>query len=302
MSNVIDLNAKPCLYVMVGLPGSGKSTYAREELKDCVICSSDELRRTLFGDENDQSHNDVLFNTLHKQIIDSLLEGKSVVYDATNLTLKNRQIIIDIIKHKHIDCSIVAVLMATPIDVCLINNDCRPRKVPHEVIRNMVRKFQVPMLSEGFDQIRIAYPFASNEAFKSDYFIDRMRGFDQQNPHHRFDLMTHCKECSRFFDIRGKYDLAEIALYHDVGKLYTQTFDDNGNAHYYGHENYGAYLSLFIEHSLSNRYFTEVINYHMLPFQLRNASEKTINKYKRLLGDTLWDKINEFHIGDIDSR
>jgi len=301
MSNVIDLNTKPCLYVMVGLPGSGKSTFAHQELKGCVICSSDELRRTLFGDENDQSHNDVLFITLHKQIMDNLLEGKSVVYDATNLTLKNRHATIDIIKH-NINCSIVAVLMATPIDICLINNDSRQRKVPHEVIYNMVRKFQMPMLSEGFDQIQIAYPFASNEAFKSDYFIDRMKGFDQHNPHHGLTLGMHCKMCAEFFNNKEQYDLAEIALYHDIGKLYTQTFDDNGNAHYYGHENYGAYLSLFIEHSPANKYFTEVINYHMLPFQLKNASEKTINKYKWLLGDTLWDKINEFHIGDTASR
>lgn len=56
-----------------------------------------------------------------------------------------------------------------------------------------------------------------------------MMGFDQKNPHHDKDLGDHAVEVMARFGDCGyseSYNLA--ALFHDVGKLYTQTFDDNG--------------------------------------------------------------------------
>lgn len=47
---------KPIFIMLVGLPGSGKSTYA-ELLKkqyNAIICSSDEARKKITGDENNQ--------------------------------------------------------------------------------------------------------------------------------------------------------------------------------------------------------------------------------------------------------
>ena len=58
-----------------------------------------------------------------------------------------------------------------------------------------------------------------------------MRGFDQKNPHHTMDLFEHCKYASRLFCTKYSYPARFRigALYHDLGKLSTQTFDEKWN-------------------------------------------------------------------------
>jgi predicted kinase len=78
---------KPTIFITVGLPGSGKSTWMenhKEEL-DMIIHSSDAIREE-FGNINDQSKNDLVFQTLHNRVKEDLLNGKNVCYDATNLS------------------------------------------------------------------------------------------------------------------------------------------------------------------------------------------------------------------------
>ena len=91
---------KPKFYTLIGLSGSGKSSYNFEE--EVVKISSDSLRKELFGDENDQTHNAEVFNELHKRVILNLKNGKNVVYDATNLSRRRRVVFLNNIKH--IDC------------------------------------------------------------------------------------------------------------------------------------------------------------------------------------------------------
>ena len=58
-------------YMLVGLPGSGKSNIAKkmkEENPKIQIFSSDELRKELWGNENTQGNNSVLFKELHNRI------------------------------------------------------------------------------------------------------------------------------------------------------------------------------------------------------------------------------------------
>lgn len=81
----------PELIMLVGLPGSGKSTYAAEyKEKGYHVHSSDQIREELYHDIQDQTHNDKVFQTLHKRIKDDLKRGISCVYDATNLAMKRR--------------------------------------------------------------------------------------------------------------------------------------------------------------------------------------------------------------------
>ena len=79
--------------MMVGLPGSGKSTYAKQlsEETNAVICSSDTIREELYGDENSQDNNDEVFKILHSRIKENLKNGKNVIYDATNINSKRRK-------------------------------------------------------------------------------------------------------------------------------------------------------------------------------------------------------------------
>lgn len=63
--------------------------------------------------------------------------------------------------------------------------------------------------------------------------IEIMVGFDQKNPYHIYDLYTHSlKTLDNTLPI---LESRLAALFHDTGKIETQFFDENGIAHYYGH-------------------------------------------------------------------
>lgn len=138
------------LYVAVGLPGSGKSTWgnSKEELK---VHSSDLIRKELYGSESIQGDNNIVFNILHKRIEADLIAGMDCYYDATSLTAKLRGGIVRRFR-PHAD-KIVALYFNEPIGVCKERNSNRERKVPNGVIDKMASRLTPPELNEGFDEI-----------------------------------------------------------------------------------------------------------------------------------------------------
>ena len=67
---------KPILTVLVGLPGSGKSTYANK-IKNAILCSSDKVREELYGDENIQGDKQKVFRI--NQDIDQINNKTKIV-------------------------------------------------------------------------------------------------------------------------------------------------------------------------------------------------------------------------------
>ncbi len=143
----------PKLYIMVGVPGSGKSTYAERVLsKSATIFSSDKIRGELLGEENDQSNKDLIFSTLYSRARDCLLEGKDAVIDATNLNKFERARVFE--NFKDIDgIERISVFVNTPLDECLLRNNRRARVVPESVIRDFHSRLEKPSIEEGFDSI-----------------------------------------------------------------------------------------------------------------------------------------------------
>lgn len=84
----------PTFIMMVGLPYSGKSYYAEKLSKEygAVAHSSDAIRAEILGDVQDQNNNGKVFEVLHRRVYDDLSNGKSVIYDATNINYKRRSI------------------------------------------------------------------------------------------------------------------------------------------------------------------------------------------------------------------
>lgn len=79
--------------MLVGLPGSGKSTYA-QKLKNLYgsdnteIIESDEYRRLSFGSPEIQGDNNKLFTMIHNDILNFLKGGRNIIFDATNISRK----------------------------------------------------------------------------------------------------------------------------------------------------------------------------------------------------------------------
>ena len=307
------------LYIMCGLPGSGKSYQAKKlaEKTGAVIVSSDALREELFNDVNNQDNSEIVFRELHKRVKANLLVGKSVIYDACNVSDKRRRNLINEFKRyaKKIKC----VLVLRLIEDCIKAQDTRDRKVPQYAIERMYKKFKVPNYSEGYSNINIIYTDNNERVLGNpENILESFMDFNQHNSHHSFTLGAHSK---RVLDIcldRFPHNkiLEVAAMMHDMGKPYAQTNknmkgEEDSELHYYGHAEAGSYLSLFLDLSSfdipQNKKLdiAFLIGHHMDPYYWENTDktntgtyQKIYQKYEKLWGSAQLNMVMALHNAD----
>jgi predicted kinase len=140
------------IVVLVGLPGSGKSTYL--ERLGATGLSSDAVRKLLADDESDQTIHARVFQTIRYLLEQRLAIGRPVTYiDATSLTPEERAPYLEI-GRAH-GCEMEAVFFDVPLEVCLERNARRHRVVPEEVLEKMAAKLAPPSIAEGFARVTV---------------------------------------------------------------------------------------------------------------------------------------------------
>lgn len=148
------------LYVLVGLPGSGKSSWIEKHLTDNdVHISRDEIRFELL-EPNDEyfKHEDLVFNRFVEHINFGLRSGFNVFADATHISKGSRWKLLSRINVPNTE--VAAIWIRTPFEQTLIQNAQREGRalVPEDVIYNMRKGFQAPTFEEGFSEIYIIEP------------------------------------------------------------------------------------------------------------------------------------------------
>lgn len=140
------------LILMVGLPGSGKTTFANTMFdKEIIVLSSDGIRKELYGSESDQNHNDIVYKTLYERAVKNLLNNKTVVIDSTNSSKENRKRALSHFLNMNITRT--AIVINTDVETCIKQNAKRERIVEESVIIEFANAFSFPTKDEGFDEI-----------------------------------------------------------------------------------------------------------------------------------------------------
>lgn len=260
---------KPSLIILCGIPGSGKTTYAKNYIErnfNTIHLSSDAIRKELYGDENIQGNPGDVFSLMQNRAVEALNNGCDVLYDATNITRKDRSGIIGVCpKFVKIEVHIIWA----PIKTCIERDSKRERTVGKEIIDRMLKRFQAVYYDEGIDEIKIVRP---NNFNPTDYYKDVTSAMDipHDNHHHTLNIKQHCIEAYEELECKtNKFSLLSAAWWHDVGKPYVKSFTDAkgqtcDEAHYYQHQCVGAWVSYGVDDITP--YSAWLISTHMEPF------------------------------------
>ena len=149
----------PTVYVLVGVPGAGKSTWIRNQdwTGDCVVVSTDAFVE-YYAKQQGKTYNDVFdaymptaVKLMADQVVQAREEGRDIIWDQTSTTVASRKK-----KFKMLpDYRAVAVVFPTPDPAELERRlASRPGKnIPWNVMQGMISGLKVPTEAEGFDEI-----------------------------------------------------------------------------------------------------------------------------------------------------
>jgi predicted kinase len=111
------------LVVLIGVSGSGKSTFARTHFRPTQVLSSDFCRGLVADDENDQTATPAAFDVLHYIAATRLRAGRLTVIDATNVKREDRAKLVQLARDH--DVLPVAIVLDVPESLAVERNTAR---------------------------------------------------------------------------------------------------------------------------------------------------------------------------------
>ena len=148
----------PTMYMLIGVPASGKSTWVDQNKGDALVISTDNLIETYAAD-NGKTYNDVFKEQIKiaTKIVTEHAEAafaadQDVIWDQTNLTKKSRASKLAMVPEHYRK---TAVFFATPLEEEWQRRlNSRPGKsIPAHILDSMVEMLEMPELDEGWHLI-----------------------------------------------------------------------------------------------------------------------------------------------------
>ncbi len=183
------------LVVLVGVSGSGKSTFARKHFKRTEIISSDFCRALVSDDPNDQNATNDAFDVLHYIAAKRLAAMRLVVVDATNVQPESRKGLVSLARKHH--CLPTAIVLNLDPKICSERNRLREDRSfgshvirrQHQQLKRSLRKLR----REGFRRIAVLTSPEDVEAAT----VERTRLWTNlRHDHGPFDIIGDVHGCA----------------------------------------------------------------------------------------------------------
>lgn len=206
------------LVTLVGVSGSGKSSFGAKHFAPTEVISSDFCRALVSDDENDQTATGDAFDVLHYIAGKRLASGRLTVVDATNVQPEARKPLVRLAKEHHVLS--VAIILDVPRDVCAERNESRPdRNFGSHVLRNQhsqLRRSMKNLRREGFHRV---YVLKGVDEIESATIVREPLWNDRRSDHGPFDIIG---------DVHGCFDELVTLL----GELGYEVSEDRAHAHH----------------------------------------------------------------------
>ncbi|MFA0963938.1 polynucleotide kinase-phosphatase [Roseivirga sp. BDSF3-8] len=210
------------LVVLVGISGSGKSTFARRHFGPYEVISSDQCRAMVSNDENNQQATGDAFELLNHLATIRLRRGLLTVVDATNTQSESRRPFLSLAREHH--CLPVAIVLDIPEKVCRVRNSSREDR---DLSRHVI--------TQQRSQLRRSIKTLKREGFRHIHVLKSVEEVETLTTIHREKLYNDKKELSGPFDIIGDVhgcytELTELLV--KLGYEIREAFTDESNFGY----------------------------------------------------------------------
>lgn len=312
------------IHMLVGIPGSGKSHYAKELCRQhrAVHVATDSIRQKLFGDEAKQKNTYVVFDEAFSQIEQALASGRNVVFDATNVSRERRLKFLKRFREVPVECHVCS----TPYNIAMQRAQSRKRRIDESVMSKFAKHFEFPVLGEGFQQLHIVHAPADamlarleleelltdhsdhDELFNylsSSPHFQVMLGYDQQNPYHSRTLSEHTyavlEYVRAFYEGDNMLAMQLAALFHDAGKPFCKVWKQSrGYYSYYGHEHVSAAIACHVlkQMGYDKDFVLQVVNLVSFHMEILHGGDAGASHIYHLLGDEMLAQLYFFAEAD----
>ncbi|MDP9841179.1 polynucleotide kinase-phosphatase [Streptosporangium lutulentum] len=182
------------LVVLVGVSGSGKSTFARKHFTPTQVVSSDFCRGLVSDDENDQTATSDAFDVLHYIVGTRLKRGLLTVVDATNVQWEARKSLIDLAKQHNV--LVDAIVVDVPEEVAIARNEVRPdRNFGPQVIRRQRKDLRRSMAKISRDGFRRVHVLRGTEEIEAAVVVTEKSWTDRRELTGPFDIIGDVHGC-----------------------------------------------------------------------------------------------------------
>ncbi|MET3805744.1 protein phosphatase [Nakamurella sp. UYEF19] len=177
------------LVVLVGVSGSGKTSFAAQHFGPFEVISSDFCRGLVADDVNDQSATKDAFEVLEFIVGKRLAAGRLTVVDATNVQPDARRKLVELARS--FDVLPVAIVLDVPEKVCVARNAVRAD-----------RMFGAEVVRRQRDQLRRSMRGLAREGFRKVHVLDGVDAVEEATIV-RERLLTDFRDVTGPFDIIG---------------------------------------------------------------------------------------------------